>query len=162
MSYPASIIAYAFVKRGIDEGMPITQMKLQKVLYFAHGLHLAMNNKEPLLKEHFQSWKYGPVIPDIYSEYKFCGSHPITDTSCVLFSEVIDHDELIEALDLSAKKTISLTWDNTKDIDAFQLSNWTHSPGSPWHKHYKEGVTDINIPNDDIYNYFIQFIKNDK
>ena len=41
MAYSASLIADALVKRGIKEGRPVTQMKLQKMVYFAHGYHLA-------------------------------------------------------------------------------------------------------------------------
>ena len=64
--------------------------------------------------------------------------------------------------DESAKSTIDLTWANTKSVNAGRLSNWTHSPGSPWSKYYIEGVSDIIIPNEDIYNYFTQFVKSDK
>jgi uncharacterized phage-associated protein len=65
MAYPASLIAQLFVNRAIKEGNPITQMKLQKMVYVAHGLYLASHN-EPLIKENFQAWRFGPVVPDIY------------------------------------------------------------------------------------------------
>ena len=82
MAYPASLIAQLFVKKGIEEGNPITQMKLQKVVYFAHGLYLGSQRK-PLIKESFQAWKFGPVVPDIYHTYKLYGSAPITDTDWI-------------------------------------------------------------------------------
>ncbi|MGN6477898.1 MAG: Panacea domain-containing protein, partial [Flavipsychrobacter sp.] len=65
-TYPASVIAYAFVIKGIEEGNPVTQMKLQKLVYFANGIYLAQGYG-PLIKESFQSWEYGPVVPEIYS-----------------------------------------------------------------------------------------------
>ena len=80
MAYPASFIANGFLTRAIQEGNLITQMKLQKILYFAQGLHLATYGT-PLIQENFQAWKFGPVIPEIYQIYKFYGSEPITDTT---------------------------------------------------------------------------------
>src|SRR5215469_2786509 len=106
MSYPASLIAYAFVKRGIDDGNPVTQMKLQKLVYFAHGLHLASYN-EPLISEKFQAWKYGPVVPAIYRDYKLYGSSPILDTDLLFIStNLSDPDEKLELIDGKARRSI--------------------------------------------------------
>jgi uncharacterized phage-associated protein len=162
MSYSANLIAYAFVNKAIQDGNPITQMKLQKMLYFAQGVHLVLNDKSPLFKEHFQAWKYGPVIPDIYQAYKFYGSQPITDTFFVTLWNSEDFEAGINDLDEKARHTINLTWENTKEIDAIKLSNWTHSPDSPWSKYYKNNVPDLIIPNEDIYNYFTKFFIKDR
>jgi uncharacterized phage-associated protein len=63
-----------------------------------------------------------------------------------------------EILDPLAEHTVMFTWENTKDISASSLSNWTHKPDSPWSKYYVEGANDIIIPNDDIAEYFSQFV----
>jgi uncharacterized phage-associated protein len=154
MTYSAAIIAYAFVKKGIKEENPVTQMKLQKLVYFAHGLHLALYG-EPLISEKFQAWKFGPVVPAIYHEYKLYGSSPILDTE-YLFSlgNAEKYDATLAALDDKAKKTIALTWEGLKDANAIQLSNWTHKDNSPWKANYIDGVNDINIPNEQIQQYF--------
>lgn len=152
--YNAALIAYAFVKKGIEEGNPLTQMKLQKVVYFAQGLSLALKDKE-LVKENFQAWKYGPVIPSIYHDYKLYGSSPIQDTEWLPWT--IDLD--LDCLDTDANSIIQDTWDIVGDIPGAQLSNWTHKSDSPWSKHYKPGVPDIIIPKEDIQEYFMQFKK---
>jgi uncharacterized phage-associated protein len=155
MSYSASLVAYAFVKKGIEDGRPLTQMKLQKVVYFAQGIHLALY-KEPLIKNVFQAWKYGPVIPEIYHTYKYYGSLPINDTEWVLS---VQEDEIaLSHLDEKAWEAIDYTWDLLKDTNAVKLSNWTHQEGSPWAKSYSEGVNETLIPNDDIRQYFEQFL----
>ena len=82
MPYSASVIAYAFVQKGIEEGKFVTQMKLQKMVYFAHGYHLARYN-EPLIREEFEAWKFGPVVPSIYQSYKLYGSDMIIDTGLI-------------------------------------------------------------------------------
>lgn len=151
--YDATIIAYAFVMKGIADGNPLTQMKLQKVVYFAEGLNLALNNTE-LVREEFQAWKYGPVIPVIYHDYKLYGSSPIMDTQWLSFEYFgIDLNEL----DVNTKKIMDDTWKILKDIPGTQLSNWTHLEGSPWSKFYQPGVPDIIIPKEEIKEYFMQF-----
>lgn len=153
MAYPASIIAYAFVKKAINEGNPITQMKLQKLVYFAHGLYLALHDGEPLINEPVQAWYYGPVVPRIYQHYKYYGSQPILDTEWLEINGFKDED--LSQLNDDAWYVINKTWDLLKNVNAAKLSNWTHIAGSPWALHYKPNVTDIDIPNESIKKYFV-------
>lgn len=62
---------------------PITNLQLQKVMYFT--LQKILKNKtfdentiEQLYDSPFLVWRYGPVEKDIYEEYKVYGSDPIT------------------------------------------------------------------------------------
>ena len=151
MAYQTSIIALAFVKKSIDDGNPITQMKLQKLVYFAHGIHLALD-RGALVKEVFQAWEFGPVIPAIYQEYKLYGRIPITSTDYLEGVEKKNH--IVEKLDAEARDSIDVTWQNLKYIDALKLSRWTHMEGSPWKESYRDNVTDIVIPNEKIKAYF--------
>ena len=128
MLNPASLISFDFVLKGIKQGIPITQMKLQKMLYFGQGLNLVKNN-EPLVQEMFQAWKYGPVIPSIYSTYKFYGSDPITDTYWIGSQSKLEDE--ISKIDNQSRNILDLTWESTKQISAIKLSNWTHAEGSP-------------------------------
>jgi uncharacterized phage-associated protein len=150
MAYPASLIAYAFVKKGIDEGKFVTQMKLQKLVYFAQGYHLAKYN-EPLIKENFEAWKFGPVVPEIYQDFKLYGSKLITNTSSFRPSGT---DASRVVLDSEAFDSIKYTWDVLKDFSAMALSNWTHQPSTPWSKVYDPDAKSTPISNDDIKNYF--------
>jgi uncharacterized phage-associated protein len=59
-----------------DAGDSMTNLRLQKLLYFAQAWHLA-NFDSPLFEDDFQAWVHGPVIPRIYQKYKHCGFHPI-------------------------------------------------------------------------------------
>jgi len=151
MPYSANTIAYAFVQKGISEGKYMTQMKLQKMVYFAHGYHLAKYG-EALVKEVFQAWKYGPVIPSIYQSYKLYGSDPIFNTELIAKSvnDFLNPTELSE----SAKDAIDYTWQLTRKLSANQLSNWTHIDGSPWAKVYNPIEWSIPIDNNSIKEYF--------
>jgi len=158
--YSASVIAYAFVKRGINDGSPVTQMKVQKLVFFAHGLHLALYGK-PLIKEQFQAWKFGPVVPSIYQDYKLYGADPILTTDYIaLTKSEKEKEEFDTVLDGLADYVIKNTWSVLKNTDAVSLSAWTHKEGSPWQKFYKQGVSDIIIPNEEIEAYFKkEFVK---
>ncbi|NER49254.1 MAG: SocA family protein [Symploca sp. SIO1A3] len=68
--YSALDIAKYFITLASPEQEDfITNLKLQKLLYYAQGFYLAMFDK-PLFTEKIEAWQYGPVVPDIYHHYK--------------------------------------------------------------------------------------------
>jgi len=52
-----------------ERGDILTNLKLQKMLYYAQAWHLALFNKE-LFEEDFQAWVHGPVLPSQYQRFK--------------------------------------------------------------------------------------------
>ena len=61
----------------------LTNLKLNKLLYYAQGEYLARTGK-PLFDDEIQAWDYGPVVPVIYYKYKRNNANeitPITDIS---------------------------------------------------------------------------------
>lgn len=103
-------------------------MKLQKLLYFAHGLHLALRGM-PLIREPVEAWKYGPVFPSLYHKFKifFSGpvpiNHPYKDSGDVLAAD--------------SKAIIRRTYDVFGQLGAVALANLSHEEGSPWSVVYK-------------------------
>ncbi len=154
MAYPASAIAYAFVKKAIESGTPLTQMKIQKMVFFAHGYHLARWGR-PLINETFEAWKFGPVVPAIYQDFKFFGSRPIDDEGFEMFAPKQYKDY---KLDEEAEDAIAYTWEATKDLSATALSNWTHQPETPWYKVYNPIEWSNTIDNVSIKTYFKDFL----
>jgi len=55
----------------IDEeaGDLISNMKLQKLVYYAQGLNLALHDR-PLFAEPLESWTHGPVVPALFHTYQ--------------------------------------------------------------------------------------------
>ncbi|HEX8314816.1 MAG TPA: type II toxin-antitoxin system antitoxin SocA domain-containing protein [Flavisolibacter sp.] len=157
MAYPASIIAQAFVQKGIDEGNFVTQMKLQKMVFFAHGYHLAKYG-EPLVSEKFEAWKFGPVVQDIYQTYKLYGSDPIMDT---YFLPKPPADARQKQLSEAALEAIEYTWKVTKPLSANQLSYWSHVDGSPWAAVY-DPAKNSAIPNESIKEYFQKLLSREE
>ena len=54
----------------------LTPLQLMKLAYMSHGWMLAMTGK-PLFNNRIEAWKYGPVIPDLYTQIKKYGSNPM-------------------------------------------------------------------------------------
>lgn len=54
----------------------LTQMKLHRLVYYAHGWHLGFQDT-PLLNETLEAWPYGPVVPSILREFGRFGAMPI-------------------------------------------------------------------------------------
>jgi uncharacterized phage-associated protein len=59
-----------------DAGDSISHLKLQKLAYYAQGFHLAMHGT-PLFPEKVFAWAHGPVVKELYHEYKHFGAAPI-------------------------------------------------------------------------------------
>lgn len=146
MAYEAKTIAEYFLLLAKQEGEAITPLKMQKLVYFAHGWYLAIYG-EPLVNEHVGAWPYGPVIRAIYDEYKKYGRDaiPMEDDGASI-GEGLQGDT----------KTITLLnkiWEVYRTFTAFQLSNVTHEEGTPWHK--ANTNNSFIIPNEEIKKYFI-------
>ena len=56
----------------------ITNMKVQKLLYYVQGWHLGLYGT-PVFDEQFQAWVHGPVQYEVYNEYKNYHWNPILE-----------------------------------------------------------------------------------
>lgn len=63
------IAKYLITLASPEEEDLITNLKLQKLLYYAQGFHLALFGK-PVFSEQIKAWQYGPVVPEVYHTYK--------------------------------------------------------------------------------------------
>jgi uncharacterized phage-associated protein len=59
-----------------DGPLPISNLVLQKLLYFAHG-HFLIRTGTPLVQGAFEAWTYGPVHPAVYRAFKSEADRPI-------------------------------------------------------------------------------------
>src|SRR5215216_2283072 len=56
---------------------PVTNLSLQKIVYFCHVWSL-INLGRPLVRHKFEAWEFGPVLPYLYREFKTFDRSPIT------------------------------------------------------------------------------------
>jgi len=137
-------------------GNPPTQMKLQKLMYFAHGWHLALTDNA-LINETFEAWKYGPVVPSVYHEFKSYGVVGITSLGTEMQTLGTSGIQWIppQMVDGSgyAAALLRKIWEVYGCYGGNQLSVMTHAQGSPWKIAYREGLN-RPIPNEHIKSYF--------
>ncbi|MEM7584591.1 MAG: type II toxin-antitoxin system antitoxin SocA domain-containing protein [Acidobacteriota bacterium] len=157
MTYPASAIANYFVQRGLQDRSPVDPMKLQKLIYFAHGWNLAIYN-EPLIDEMIEAWPYGPVTRSIYHAVKSHGSGPI---EFPIFDQSADGPSLSSVSDDDTKELLERVWRVYGEIASVELSKMSHDPEGPWHSAWHERalsgrIKGVDILNEEIRDYFIK------
>ena len=99
-------------------GELLTNLKLQKLLYYQQGFHLAFFGT-PLFEESVESWMYGPVVPSVYDEYSKYGSASLPVTTEVI---TLTDDE---------ERLFNEVFDAYREFSAIGLMNKTHSE-RPW------------------------------
>ena len=132
MSYDAKAIANYFLDAAAKQNASLTPMKLQKLIFFAHGWYLALYG-EPLIADQIEAWQFGPVVPSIYHEFKHARSGAISSRATEFD---LDTFELIEPevpkSDERSRSLMDKVWQTYGKFSAFQLSNLTHLPDTPW------------------------------
>ena len=103
-----------------DEGDIISHLKLQKLLYYAQGFHLAIFD-EPLFSEPVVAWDHGPVVESLYQVYKVHGSAAIPVPS------EIDFDAFTE----DQKELLKEVYTTYGQYSAWRLRHMTHDE-PPW------------------------------
>lgn len=132
MAYDAKAVANCFLSLAQANGQLLTPMKLQKLVYFAHGWSLGLTG-QPLIDEPVQAWPYGPVVPSLYHEFKHFGARPIGSAAVEFDFEKGDFfAPHIPETDEDATRIIERIWEVYGKHSAMDLSNHTHLPGTPW------------------------------
>lgn len=98
-----------------DAGDLISNLKLQKLLYYAQGLHLALTGK-PLYPERIEAWQHGPVVPDIYHAFKEYRACPIS----------IEEGNGMAIRDEAVVDFLNEVYDVFGQYSAWKLRNMTH------------------------------------
>lgn len=159
--HDARAVANRFIELGQEGDTEFTQMQLQKLVYIAHGLNLALNNGEQLIREQVQAWDWGPVIPEIYDALKRYGATPV--------SALIHENEwrtdpdrrgpvVVSNFEESEQSIIRSVYNTYGKMSGAQLSALTHEEGSPWRQVYSRIKRGIVIPNDIIENHYRELV----
>ena len=125
-----------------DDNM--TNLRVNKLLFFAQGWSLARRNGKPLFNDDFFAWDLGPVIPEVYHRFKVAGRNKIQDVDNENYDENFSEEEaqlLIDVLRVYSKYSTG------------GLVDMTHRSGTPWSKVYEANANNV-IPKKDIQAYF--------
>lgn len=106
--YDVQLIARYVINRCTQNERPISNLKLQKILYFIQAEFLVSMNKA-CFKDDIEAWNHGPVVPDVYFEYNIFGSTNIPDQGNDGFKSISKQakDHLDAIIDVAAKYSAS-------------------------------------------------------
>lgn len=129
--YTANQIASYIIRKCLKLEKEINNLQLQKLLYYTQAAFLVKVNR-PAFRDDIVAWKYGPVVKDIYQEYKCNSNRPIYDY--IPYDGLIadDHTDLINEIILAKS-----------DYSAFELVEQTHEE-LPWLNTYMNEIISIN------------------
>ena len=164
--YSALAVANYFLSKHRNTG--ISPLKIQKLTYIAHGWHLALFGKPLVCDEYAEAWRYGPVFPSVYHEFKYRGGLPIidlgTDFKLNGKGKFVREVPKIKKGDEETKGLLDRIWEVYGPWSGVQLSKICHQPGTPWEKTWKksQGTRNTNILNDVIEAYYSGKLKQNK
>lgn len=128
----AQDIADYFIWLANDSGSFLSNLKLQKLVYYAQAWYLAIYG-QPLFDEDFEAWIHGPTIPSLYQKYRQFHQLPIV--------QEIDREQLAQKLG----NTIKFLQDVAEEYfacDAYELERMTHIE-EPWIRARKGLANDV-------------------
>lgn len=133
-TYTARQIASYFIKKS-DENTEndLTNLKLQKILYYAQAEHIRKYSI-PLFSDVIEAWAYGPVINDIYQWLKGCGAYSISS---------FDIDVDSGGIGKETTKFLDEIWEKYSKYSPFYLVNKTHDPSDPWEAAQKDRLNNV-------------------
>lgn len=146
MDYTSLSIANEFIKLAQNEGKKLTNMQLQKLVFFSHGYNLAFLDT-PLTTDEVRAWPFGPVYPLLYDSLRYLGSNG-TDKTIPNIPEIRESDE---------KEIIESVWNAYREHTAYELSSISHNAGSPWSQVWNSTKFGW-IPNSIIKDYYKKLI----
>lgn len=130
VTYPALSVAKYLLSIQDDEDA-LTNLKLQKLLYFAQGWSLVKRGG-PLFDESIKAWANGPVVGWVWHEYKSYKKSPIKRPA--------NFDPT--GLDDGARAVLNDVYRRWGALEAWTLRELTHAEG-PWQDTPRNNVISV-------------------
>ena len=141
-TYTADQIArYFLAKSDADVGELISNLKLQKLCYYAQGITLATRGT-PLFREPLEAWLHGPVVPELYRRYREYGGQAIPPVADLDLDQYHAADRLI----------LDDVFTFYGQYSAWRLREMTHQE-APWMENYDDNGGGV-IPLDTLHAFF--------
>ena len=161
--YDSRSIANFIIAYANSEQESVTNLQLLKILYFCHGWYL-LKNDTALIKDRFEAWKYGPVIRQVYDNFKEFKDDPICKMATKFDTTSLTHTEVIPEINRDDRSFIIGIYKSYSTIHAYDLIRLTHEEGSPWHEMWvvnsKKVHVGMYISNERIRDHFSLISRN--
>lgn len=139
-----------------EEKNDLSNLKIQKLLYYAQGYYLALYNK-PLFEEKIQAWTHGPVVKEVYQHFK---KDKDKNTNFIPTKDNKMQDSEIKQIEQKDKDLINDVFLLMGQYSAWRLRDKTHEE-DPWRDYYKKGEN-VEIPQSALKKYFKQYVEIDE
>lgn len=141
----------AYLKENLN---PFTDLKLQKALYFLWAYYSAMYGDSDmdeypseLFKANFEAWKYGPVISNVYRDYKNGN-----------YENLVSDFSPENSMEKDVKQFIDEMIKQFNDISVFGLVNRSHADHA-WRDVYRDGESHISMNNNTITEEYKEYLR---
>jgi uncharacterized phage-associated protein len=124
-------IANLMLDEGNRIGHRITNLALQKLLYFAHGIFL-IEQKRPLVSGYFEAWQFGPVHPTAYQAFKAAGEQPITFRAMRVDVSTGEPVPISLPDDPAIRRHVDRIMQSYGRMTPGRLVDISHAKGAPW------------------------------
>ena len=122
---PVAVANY-LLQRAKERGESLSILQLVKLVYLAHGWCLGFD-RGPLINGTVQAWKHGPVVREVYRNFRSQGSHDIKN-----FALDADGKPCMPDLTPGQKEVVDTVYNSYIKLHPFTLSEMTHARGTPW------------------------------
>ena len=112
-------------------GRGITNLSLQKIVYFCHVWSLIELDR-PLVKHRFEAWQFGPVLQYLYREFKAFESDPIVGRAKGIDPGTGEKRVVPYAFDKQTEELLTEVVDFYSRLSAADLVRLSHVKGGPW------------------------------
>ncbi|MCF3941557.1 Panacea domain-containing protein [Oceanobacillus alkalisoli] len=161
--YRAMQIANYIIHLALRGNIDVTNLHLQKILYYLQAESLYRTG-DPLFGDNIGKWRLGPVVPNVYHEYKEYGSQPIRGIAEeIVFDEETMEVEFIQfnvnEISEDTKGAIEQPIITLLRQNAFDLVDRTHehNPWSEYRERIENGERGLEYTNEEIQEYFTQY-----
>ncbi|TPE62894.1 DUF4065 domain-containing protein [Sandaracinobacter neustonicus] len=130
-AYSVRVLANWILDYAESEGHTVSNMALNKLVYFAYECALVKYNRK-LTNAKIEAWDHGPVFREIYHDFKKFGSTPINDRAKI-YDPVSDTVKIANAeIDPHDEGIIAEAIRGLLQLPASTLREISHAQGGPW------------------------------
>lgn len=131
-SFDARAVANLLLDLAAEDGKDVSNLVLQKLVYFAHGRFLSETG-DPLVAGEFEAWQYGPVHPHIYNAFKDQGSLPIQTRAQSVNPVTGERRPIPPVMDAKARDVVVDVYRSLRQRSPSSLVAVSHAKNGPWH-----------------------------
>jgi|SRR5215472_11968091 len=115
------------------KGRRITNLSLQKIVYFCHVWSLLRLGR-PLVKHQFEAWRFGPVLQYLYREFREFDNQPIVGRAKKIDLRTGKSVIVKYTLDKETEELLGQVVDFYSLLNPADLVQMSHAEGGPWDK----------------------------